>query len=68
MSSVDNKNNMTGEIVVNKINLNGLIIELPVEVKFIDGVLTKEAFLAALIQAVKEGKQQKRRRWWRKNK
>lgn len=60
MSSTDNKNNMTDEITVSKINLNGLIIELPVAVKFVDGVLTKEAFLAALIQAIEEGKQQKK--------
>lgn len=68
MSSAENKNNLTGEIVVNKIQLNGLTIELPIEMKFVDGVFTKEAFLAALVQAVKEGKQRKRRRWWRKNK
>lgn len=68
MSSAENKNDLTGEIVVSKIQLNGLTIELPIEMKFVDGVFTKEAFLAALVQAVKEGKQQKRHRWWRKNK
>lgn len=68
MNSTENKNNMADETVVSKINLNGLIIELPVEMKFVDGVFTKEAFLAALTLAIKECKQQKKRRWWRKNK
>ena len=60
MSSAENKNDMAGEIVINKIKLNDFTIELPVEVKFVDGVLTKEAFLAALIQAIEKGKQQKK--------
>ena len=68
MNSAENNNNTTGETVISRINLNGLMIELPFEMKFVDGVFTKEAFLAALIQAIKEGKQRKRRRWWRKNK
>ena len=60
MSSAENKNDMAGEIVINKIKLNGFTIELPVEVKFVDGVLTKEAFLAALVQAIEKGKQQEK--------
>ena len=60
MSSAENKNDRAGEIVINKIKLNDFTIELPVEVKFVDGVLTKEAFLAALIQAIEKGKQQKK--------
>ena len=59
MSSAENKNNTADEIVVSKINLNGLIIELPFEMKFVDGVFTKEAFLAALMQAIEKCKQQK---------
>jgi len=59
VSSAENKNNTADEIVVSKINLNGLIIELPFEMKFVDGVFTKEAFLAALMQAIEKCKQQK---------